>query len=1038
MLHDRLHAVLYHIENIKGNFTISTNFVDKDLARLPKYRNKNITPIVYGGIEIQRRILRKKKTIKRNLKEYWQFLDDTVIDYESSHTYQMLNKFRKGELSLKDIKMGNLRGYFVEPLENDTRTKIRTTEKAIFESFLDLEKDAFISIPIIAFGNFEGVVHIIGQLSVIEKLSIQDTIERIIKIFSLEFESLLLDWDVAFENIEQYTQIKLDQLDYDVEYVSQNPIMKECKFRKFYEISDYFHKKRIAISNEATKKILTQQKQILSQHRQNAIISILIDSFAHNISTHSLTALAWWFAERAIYSNAKKNNLKRLLDKYKNDINQNPLVLHKKRVNEPLSTELSAFLRFLAEKAIFWNAITRKTNFTGQFFNLYNVLFKEFINNPLYLGSIANSEKIQKIHFHFTIYTEEYELTPVTNRKTIKKVGNVLLDGRLATINFKDFYLEENQAKRKVRDSQQKEATKNLEFVDSIFIERGDNFDLFREELINTIAFFPSGVVGKHALFTVLENEIRNIKHYKGLALTDAQDNGLIVNLSIHTRPVNSDKDVATPFKKYELYKLGIWLKHPSIDLDGRLIGQRFESLAKDIITEETYRPRLGGMYQDKICAAMLFNNSFDSVQPEKMTDRDARYYPWVKAAVSPVANRAEDVYEFEISQRKYEITTKENTYDDEYHEFLKKYGGESKEVYYKKYIHLWKAENIHYFRGEAGISWENKARFKFLHIEKDNRDAYVKLRQEGFIRILQQPIPNNDIQEAYKKWLHKWSKTQEPVSIELAISVDSEDEEEIKDKQDVLYRFVYHNGSLYFENADAILEDDSITENLYDSISDKRSLTVAHGGGIANTNMCNFRSTGILLRNFFDVEDIGGLADSELKPLLAYELYETFITKAVIIDERVFRRIPPDRVDYFSDALQLEFYDENFEQWEEVMEPQDLTQYHFLVVHLSFIERMKQKKNPNEHYGEGGIVDFIEERVLKGKKPSEVPDNFVLVIITGRGRIEWWDKLKKNQYDRFVTFRPIESLLAAVEDAILLNDDFNLKYYTTKVLFGS
>ena len=1017
LLHDRLHAILYHIEEMDGKFTLITNLID----RSPAYVLKNQEVLRYAGAEMQRKILegyRNDRDRKIQFDENWKYLSENIIEEDTPQvtTFRFLNNFREGRLDTSSLKAGYLRDYFLT-LSN----KFQENEYKILNEIFDIEKDMFLSIPIIAFGTIDGVVHIIGKPNDINRLNNINRIKRIIKLFTLEYENILMDWDVAFENVERITEVKFKKTEYDKYYVKNNPIIHDLKLLKYYEISESYFNKKTDLTNEASKRLLEKQRKILEQHRQNAIISILIDSFAHNISTHSLTALAWWFAEEAIYSEASRMRIHRILEKYKDDTGQNPLVLHKKHIQDPLSKEISGLLRFLAEKAIFWNAITRKTNFTGQSFNLYDILYKEFINNPLYLGSIANSENIKKIHFHLTFYEKEESLSNITNKKIIKKNKHQLLNGRLASINFKDFYTIVNQDKREAIQIKGKEAN-NLDFIDSVFVERGELFKPLKQALKATHAFFPSGVVGKHAFFTILENEIRNVKHYREDDLQDMQENGLVVNISIHTRPVNSDAHPSTLPKNYELYKLGIWLKHPSKDVNSLLIGERFEKLAEDIITPNTFRPRLGGMYQDKICAAMLFNNNFDSVQNEDETERDVRYYPWIKSAVSPVENKEQTIYEFEISQRKYKKEIEQKKYHTDYNAFLAKYGGKTKDVYYKKYIHLWKVENIRLVHQNEQMNWENKARFKFLQVDAHDEKGHTQLRKEGFIRILKEPIPNNNVLTAYQKWLQKWQKNDASVVINL------------KMEEDELCRFVYRNGQLSFQNAEEINDGNSQKRAIYNSISDKRALVVAHGGSItSNSNLCNFRSTGVLLRRFFDVPTIEDLQEAKITPLDAYELFETLLSKIAIIDERVFRRIPIQKIDFYRKTLQMEFYDESFAKWEE-----DLTQYHFLVIHLSFIERMRKMNNSRETYGEADIVEFIEERILKGKNPKEITDNFVLVIITGRGRIEWWDKLIESGYDRFVTFRPVESLLSAIEDAIILNDDFNLKYHVSKVLFGS
>ncbi len=1026
LLHDRLHAILYHIEEMSDKFTLITNLID----RSPEYILQNQEVLRYAGAEMQRKILEdymEREDKDKQFDDNWKYLSENIIEGDTPkvETFRFLNDFREGKLDMASIKAGFLRDYFLE-LSN----KFQENEYEILKEVFDIEEDMFLSIPIIAFGTIDGVVHIIGKIIDINRLNNVMRIRRIIKLFTLEYENLLMDWDVAFENVEKIAEIKFKKTEYDKSYVKNNPIMQDLKLLKYYEISENSLEKKTENSNKAPKLILGRQRKILEQHRQNAIISILIDSFAHNISTHSLTALAWWFAERAVYSEARKRNIRELLKKYDKDINQNPLVLHKKHINEPLSKELNVLLRFLAEKAIFWNAITRKTNFTGQFFNLYDVLYKEFIHNPLYLGSIANSENVSKIHFHFTFYSEETSLSAVTNKKIIQEKNNQLLEGRFASINFKDFYKKKNRNKKnqiQLKDSD----THHIEFTDSVFVEKGKKFKLLKGALQETIAFFPSGIVGKHALFTILENEIRNVKHYRKKVLKRVQKKGLIINISIHFRPVDSDANPTTPFENYELLKLGIWLKHPSKNTDSSLIAERFEQLAGDIITPDTFRPKLGGMYQDKICAAMLFNNTFDSVQHENNTERDKRYYPWVKSAVSPVENKGRVIHEFEISQRRYKTEKEENRYKDDYEAFLEKYGGEKKNAYYKKYIHLWKAENIHPIRKNEQLKWENKARFKFLQVDTDDIEGHRQLRKEGFIRILTETVPDDDIVLAYQKWLQKWHKSNDAVVIDLRF------------EQDRLCRFIYKDGQLIFQNSEEINNENNPHRATYSSIKDKRVFTVAHGSSISiGSNYCNFRSTGVLLRHFFDVPTgitkIEDLETASISPLHRYELFETLLSKIAIIDERVFDRVPPRKRKFYRKKLQLEFYDEDFVEWDKNMEKKDLTKYHFLVVHLSFIERMKKRYNPKQMYGEGDIVEFISDWILKDRGIDEIPDNFVLVIITGRGRIEWWDKLIASGYDRFVTFRPIESLLSAVEDAILLNDDFNLKYYTSKVLFGS
>ena len=69
-----------------------------------------------------------------------------------------------------------------------------------------------------------------------------------------------------------------------------------------------------------------------------------------------------------------------------------------------MSNELYPLMRFLMEKGAFWTGVTRGINFGGKVSNLGNMLWFDFFNNPLYLGTIAFSEGIQRINFSIIFY----------------------------------------------------------------------------------------------------------------------------------------------------------------------------------------------------------------------------------------------------------------------------------------------------------------------------------------------------------------------------------------------------------------------------------------------------------------------------------------------------------------------------------------------------------------------------------------------------------------------------------------------------------
>ena len=58
-----------------------------------------------------------------------------------------------------------------------------------------------------------------------------------------------------------------------------------------------------------------------------------------------------------------------------------------------------------------------------------------------------------------------------------------------------------------------------------------------------------------------------------------------------------------------------------------------------------------------------------------------------------------------------------------------------------------------------------------------------------------------------------------------------------------------------------------------------------------------------------------------------------------------------------------------------------------------------------------------------------------MLVITSGRGRADWIHKVEKEPQ---ITFRPIETLLSAIEDGVSMKDDYQIKHNLCNLLYGS
>ena len=124
-------------------------------------------------------------------------------------------------------------------------------------------------------------------------------------------------------------------------------------------------------------------------------------------------------------------------------------------------------------------------------------------------------------------------------------------------------------------------------------------------------------------------------------------------------------------------------------------------------------------------------------------------------------------------------------------------------------------------------------------------------------------------------------------------------------------------------------------------------------------------------------------------------------------------------------DQLNLHFFPEQDAAWNDSKQ-QIMENCNFVIFHLSFIESFdRQKYTANE------IDAFVKNEI---GDLEELPENVIVVITTGRGRSGWLETIENPK----ITFRPIESLVDALEDGLSMQDFFQVKYNLVKVLMGS
>ena len=342
------------------------------------------------------------------------------------------------------------------------------------------------------------------------------------------------------------------------------------------------------------------------------------------------------------------------------------------------------------------------------------------------------------------------------------------------------------------------------------------------------------------------------------------------------------------------------------------------------------------------------------------------------------------------------------------------------KKGYFKKYVYLWKGDFIFNVKKIRNLQFENANRFRIVNLAIPDSKWRKSLLKKGVIRILEGQ--SSDIQPvaAYHQWLKRWIKEKR-----FAIYL-------IQDKTDVGYIFFDQTSAKYIPKADFFKLPLQLQDNYGDYL--KSELRFAHHKSMKKedqSKIVRIRSHGALSEKFFqNVHSVENFKDGKITSLALYELIEVIKTKVCIFDKRIVDRIPSDKLTLLKTQLNCDIFGEKIEEWEQI-KAEGLGEYHFIVIHLSFIEAMNNRKN--QRYGEEGIVDFIEEQL-----PNLLAKNCILVITTGRGRIKWSNKIQKSKYAIHTTLRPVESLIEAVEKAILKKDDIEVKYNLIKVLFGS
>ncbi|HZW40315.1 MAG TPA: hypothetical protein VFF33_13535 [Ignavibacteriaceae bacterium] len=799
-----------------------------------------------------------------------------------------------------------------------------------------------------------------------------------------------------------------------------------------------------------------QKLRLEEKNLKTAIISILVDSFAHNISAHSLNAIIWIYLKRleqlnhrirvdnndlsiqVLYSgkNGKtcklisnselvKSSKEALIDYEKlgkDDSTFNmeyfslqdvityadydiigrlfdfePLISDniKKIPNipVPLDNELKPFLTYLNEKSAFWNGVTRDISSGGMIITLYDLIYS-FADNPLFLGTIAHSEQIHKISIrigHNNVPREFINInldslfqsiTPPQNNDFLEQNDYLEIlndvDDFIDTFSFKN-QINEDLISDKIPESLQRIKRSHREIYDGFldylkskcksnfysvtsppykFVTLSAEFAELRRELTDNKVFIPGGVIGKHSLFTIFENTLRNVKHV-------LIEGDLEIKLNIRIEDV-PDKP---------LFKISTWLDHPS-----KIDKEKIEKTKNERIITEDDKPRLGGTSQDKVCAAMLFNNLFSEVNSSRFYDLDGNKieWPWInQEVINGCVHRS---------------------------------------------FYLWQGSlcnslNNEQLSGDSRKIIENPSRFLFSIFNTDEIISKHLISENGIIRILRihDIHENANKEEIYAVWNSIWIKHNSPLYL-------------TKNEAASQYQVYPHVIKL----VNGYWEYEFLGANGVRLEKKELGIRFAHGEISENsTNILQYRNHGPLVENY--VKRGSQLFSNSLifERSSMGEMIETFLTKIDIYDNRIYVRIKERNKLEILKSLFLNVFSEscieNGKDKEVSFKNYNKSSaINIVIIHLSYIESLNYNETSVDKFVEDYFKDFLNI-------------NSKLIITTGRGRGLWWDSLKRNEKLCInILFKPIDSLLAAVQDGLIYKDDYLIKYNLMKVIFGS
>jgi len=724
--------------------------------------------------------------------------------------------------------------------------------------------------------------------------------------------------------------------------------------------------------------LINEEKSNL--YKKYGAVAIIMDTFSHNIAAHCLNALGLYFNKKQKQIKALKDqgqikqpdeaidilskNLNLLTDDFAlwKIINESPEDIEKKISSlyaymENKDHVIENFLKFIRSKSAFWSGAIGEQPPTAIIIDM-NELLIQFVENSLFLGSIAASEGIFGVKFFL-----DNKLIAISH-----------LEGGTFRFHYDSKKDEEKfECDKEERIIQWKKASDLL----------GEKPQEFFKANINRQIFFPNGVIGIQALYTIWENILRNVKHtdFKGSVL-----------LPIKVDIKEEDKDGIESNKYMITSYIDVKSKNKN------MVDDILSSIKKGIV-DDMGKPIMGGTTQMILCAGFLQGLS-PAETHEKVTAGNDSYKELL------------DVFQDEVDGLlKYTVKAWKGEYYTKWQEVKDKKEDPLKENIYRFRLVVMEAP-----REEKEMGDKMRLPIRRLLVE-DLNALEEKYPIKGDESRQNQPDKKAVYEELYQRWLDKWIIEGE-IFVKLSLIMKWSRTIGINEEK---------------------TEDPEWWHNKLNSEDKHKLFAFSHPGGSEykeqeyldiDERQIGYRSHGTFAHLTRDKEEL--LLSKNLP-----ELIELLATRIVIIDNTIYNRfknLHPKQKDILSKVLHLQIHPESNERAElSKIILNDNQDKHFLVIHLSIVETVKEH---NQEAYKTYLQKFVRE--VLGEQGKEGMYRF-LVFTSGRNR-----DINKENFDNYqkthTLFIHREEFMQVIEwaEEIPIEAAFRIKYGFVKKLIGT